>query len=343
MKYLCYLLPNNEWSGILLYKIIGNFSTGNFKIAVKDLFPMNVGSSAYTEYEYDSDFIKYRMANPDSLDWDLGHVHSHNKMPTFFSGTDTDELKENIENHNYYLSLIVNNAMDTSCKIAFKGKQKIQQNSVFSFDGYNGRLSTIRNNKEVEEETMFTYECEVELEQNFKIKSEFTNRVNVIIENKIAADKKAKELAAKKPATTTPTRYFNHDSYNDFNEGNYRESFEVPVKKASFFTKPEDILEDDELEAMVADCLCQQYTCKKDMDEAFFLANIDYKNKGEKYIAEVGMFFRNMYPAYAGEDEPTEAVLTSVLETLYFYGEDEFPDLTELLALELVGEEVAKQ
>jgi len=262
-------------------------------------------------------------------------------MSTFFSVTDTDELKENVENHNYYLSLIVNNAMETSCKIAFKGKQKIQQNSVFSFNGYNGKFSTIRNNKEVEEEVMFTYKCIVELEQTFKVDTTFSNRVNEIINNKVIADK-AKEVARStntiNKSTVPVSRHFELQTggYNEEAWWNERENYMSP---SSYESKPysskKEVLEDDELEDMVADCLCLKYQCKKDMEEAFFMANKDYLERGQKYIDEVGMFFRNMYPAYTGEDEADEATLTSVLETIFYYGDDNFSKLTQELAVEL--------
>ena len=75
IQYLCNEISEVEWSGILMYKLVGNFSTGNFYCVVKDIYPMNVGSGVYTEYEFNSDFIKHRMETPDSLEWELGHVH----------------------------------------------------------------------------------------------------------------------------------------------------------------------------------------------------------------------------------------------------------------------------
>lgn len=269
---------------------------------------------------------------------------SHQSFSTFFSGTDTSELKDNVDNHNYYLSLIVNNAMETSCKIAFKGKQSIQQHSIISFNGYDGKLSTIKNNTKLEEDVMFTYNCNVELEQSFNVSSTFSKRVDEIISNKVAADEAKKLEQASKKSTLPINKYYNQASFQRSFEFDEEEPWikdtlaqEEKYESKSYNNK-KDILEDDELEGMVADCLCGKYQCLKTVDEALFSANIDYKEKGEKYIAEVGIFFRNMYPAYTGEDEPDESMLTDVLETLYFYGEDEFPELTELLAIELVNE-----
>lgn len=54
-------------------------------------------------------------------------ITKSHSMQTFFSGTDTDEINENSEFHNYYLSLIVNNFMDRVAKIAFRGEIPTQE------------------------------------------------------------------------------------------------------------------------------------------------------------------------------------------------------------------------
>jgi hypothetical protein len=43
-------------------------------------------------------------------------------MNVFFSGTDMGELNDNSPKHNIYLSLIVNNYLDMTAKLAFIGK-----------------------------------------------------------------------------------------------------------------------------------------------------------------------------------------------------------------------------
>jgi proteasome lid subunit RPN8/RPN11 len=84
---------------------------------------MNKGSKAFTEYDFsDKALIDYRMDNLESHDWKIGHIHSHNTMRVFFSGTDMSELIDNSEFHNYYVSLIVNNFMETTAKVAFRGE-----------------------------------------------------------------------------------------------------------------------------------------------------------------------------------------------------------------------------
>ena len=49
----------------------------------------------------------------------------------FFSGTDWSELEDNASNHNYYLSLIVNNFMDFCAKVCFIAEAK---NETFNFE-----------------------------------------------------------------------------------------------------------------------------------------------------------------------------------------------------------------
>jgi hypothetical protein len=124
--FLCSKIPNDEWSGVLFYNTEGKFGEEGFKIICEELFPLDIGTSTYTEYETgDPDFIKFMMSNPAILDMKKGHIHSHNRMDTFFSGTDTSELRDNAPNHNIYVSLIVNNRNDNCAKLAFLASERI--------------------------------------------------------------------------------------------------------------------------------------------------------------------------------------------------------------------------
>lgn len=120
IEYLCSKISRVEWSGILFYSIEGDITDPkNFKIKLEDILPMDKGTSAYTEYELDGKFVDYMMDNPHAMEWKIGHIHSHNTMDVFFSGTDMSELNDNAPNHNYYLSLIVNNFMEFEAKVAY--------------------------------------------------------------------------------------------------------------------------------------------------------------------------------------------------------------------------------
>lgn len=120
IKHLCRKVPKLEWSGLLFYSMTGTIrKPEECKINVEDIFLMDIGTKVATGFDWTEDIVAYRMENQESLDWHIGHIHSHNDMGVFFSGTDWSELNDNCSGFNFYLSLIVNNYMDMTAKIAF--------------------------------------------------------------------------------------------------------------------------------------------------------------------------------------------------------------------------------
>jgi len=301
-----------------MYKLIGNFSTGNFSCIVKDIFLMDIGNSAYTEYEFSERFIKYRMEHPETLDYELGHVHSHNTMSTFFSGTDISELQDNAPNHNYYLSLIVNNVFEPKAKIAFVGKQKKKESIVRSFFGDNGRLYKFNSNQDKEEDVLFVYNCDIEFTIEYKVSSEFENRLYEIVLEKEKKAEAIKQTKATNKYTTTNYTKYNTESFN----------------------KPRTANKSVVIEELLSDVLLQQYSCEKNLDEAIFIGNKDFVEKGSLYITECGSWLRNMGPymlGYVGEYDIKDEDLVQILEAILFY-EDEFPEFVEALTTEFINE-----
>lgn len=132
MRYLCRRYPDKEWSGLLFYS--SSPVKSGFKLVAEDLFLMDIGSGAYTEYEMDKESMPdatLHMVEHGLTGMHIGHVHSHNKMGVFFSGTDTDTLKNMAVDMQPFLSLIVNNAMDMVAMIAWK-KEVTRNNSFVS-------------------------------------------------------------------------------------------------------------------------------------------------------------------------------------------------------------------
>ncbi len=138
VEYLCKKINTVEWSGILLYSFEGTLEQPkNLVITLQDIILMDKGSGTYTEYQYNQNgrdpYIDYRERYPERKEWRIGHIHSHNNMGVFFSGTDNDELKENSSAHVFYLSLIVNNNMEACAKIAYQAylpEEKLKRNLV---------------------------------------------------------------------------------------------------------------------------------------------------------------------------------------------------------------------
>jgi len=154
IKYLCAKIPNNEWSGALFYDVKGSIKDPeNFSIELKEIFPMDIGSGAHTEYSPDEELATFMMDNPeflpkpDGTGMKMGHIHSHNTMGVFFSAEDDSELNDNSSNHNYYLSVVTNNKLEFAIKIAFRGKVSV------SGSDENGEPYIMQSNDEV----MFVY------------------------------------------------------------------------------------------------------------------------------------------------------------------------------------------
>lgn len=120
VKKLCKEISHVEWSGILYYTING------IEIRLEAILPMDKGTAGFTEYDTDSRFITFLEEKQKELGigdeifatWKRGHIHSHVNMGTSFSGTDTDELNENVGKHIQYLSVIVNNRNEYNGHVA---------------------------------------------------------------------------------------------------------------------------------------------------------------------------------------------------------------------------------
>lgn len=118
---MCSRISEVEWSGILFYsETEGSIDNpDSLVLTLECVYPVDKGSQAYTGFDTaDSDIMAFLMNNTELLKMNQGFIHSHNSMKAFFSGTDMDELRDNCKNHNYYLSVIVNNASDIVAKVA---------------------------------------------------------------------------------------------------------------------------------------------------------------------------------------------------------------------------------
>lgn len=80
IRYLCQQISDIEWSGALFYTPEGSFEDDSLVIKCTDIFPMDIGTAAYTEFDMSPDVISYMAYNPELLDGQVGLIHSHNKM-----------------------------------------------------------------------------------------------------------------------------------------------------------------------------------------------------------------------------------------------------------------------
>ena len=199
IRYLCNKISQVEWSGTLFYTYSGSFEKGTLEIRCVDIFPMDIGSQTYTEFDMSPDVVAYMTDHPELLNCQMGLIHSHNNMATFFSGTDTATLREEGNDRNHFVSLIVNNAGTYTAAITRKITEKKVISSTFIYRTFDDIEKTGTRTVEVEEEAivynMLNIVKEVEVTEPFL---EINERLEVIKKNK------TKVAAARAPFSTIP-------------------------------------------------------------------------------------------------------------------------------------------
>lgn len=130
IRFTCQKVWNTEWSGTLFFTHEGSFENNDLVIRCVDIYIMDIGTQAYTEFDMNPDVIAYMTEHPELLDYQLGLIHSHAGFQTFFSGTDTATLKEEGRDRNNFVSLIVNNAGTYTAAITRRIKSKQVKESV---------------------------------------------------------------------------------------------------------------------------------------------------------------------------------------------------------------------
>lgn len=190
VKYLCSKVPEKEWSGMLFYDIQGTIKDiSKMVITPTEILIKDIGTKASTAFEYDEQCLEFIEEN-NLLMSKHGMVHSHNTMPVFFSGTDIEELQDNVENHNIYLSLVVNNFMAMVAKVVFIGKPT----STFDCKDENGedyQISTVET-----EPIMLVIDCDIQLPiEHIKVSDTFKKVFSVVKKKTSERDQKISQNA----------------------------------------------------------------------------------------------------------------------------------------------------
>lgn len=138
----CEKLPDNEWSGVLFYTYKGDFKK-SLEIICTDVLVMDIGDNVYTAYESNPEVVSYMVDN-NLLDCQLGLIHSHNKMSTYFSHVDISTLMSEGKERNHFFSLIVNNDGHYTAKITKKYiTEEIQKKRKYASFGDTEHIDTI--------------------------------------------------------------------------------------------------------------------------------------------------------------------------------------------------------
>lgn len=192
IRFTCQKVWNTEWSGTLFFTHEGSFENNDLVIRCVDIYIMDIGTQAYTEFDMNPDVISYMCENPELLDCQMGLIHSHNNMSTFFSGTDTATLKEEGRDRNNFVSLIVNNAGSYTAAITRRIKSKQVMESVsYEFFGDGEKQDTKEYVSDADEIEWFY----------LKIEKEGENYSFPDMEARLEEIKQAKAEKAKKAQT----------------------------------------------------------------------------------------------------------------------------------------------
>jgi len=79
IDYLHRVVGSVEWSGILVYKIESGSikDMENLVFTGVNLYPMDIGSAAFTTFKYDSALMDMYDVIPEAMEMNLGLVHTH--------------------------------------------------------------------------------------------------------------------------------------------------------------------------------------------------------------------------------------------------------------------------
>lgn len=145
---------------------------------------MDKGTGVYTSYDLDNRFIDYLMEDPKRMKYKVGHIHSHNVMNVFFSGTDMAELNDSAPAYNYYLSLIVNNYMEMTAKVAFvaNATATIQKVDYLSLDETGQPYAMEQKDFTFQKQKLYVYNCDITVPSvDISVEESFSKQVATLL------------------------------------------------------------------------------------------------------------------------------------------------------------------
>ena len=303
IQYLCREIAKVEWSGILFYKVEGSIQDPkNFKIILEDILPLNKGTQAYTEYSFDERVIDHMEENEHLEECKMGHIHSHNTMGVFFSGTDWSELEDNVGIHNYYLSLIVNNFMDFCAKVCFIAEAP-PTNFAFTAKNENGENYLYGESAYTVKPKMVVYDCEITCPvSSISVQQSFTQKVTSIIE------KAAKVLAPVKSISGNNSSVgFKQDrnfANTDWDKKNFQNS---KVGKISFADEIEDSIDEFAIFVINTGNPIQEFGTMGDLIKYYEVYKLKPSMLASNVISTYNKSYRTYYSLY--ESELDDAVM----------------------------------
>ena len=253
IRFACQKVWNTEWSGTLFFTHEGSFENDDLVIRCVDIYIMDIGTQAYTEFDMNPDVISYMCENPELLDCQMGLIHSHNNMSTFLSGTDTATLKEEGRDRNNFVSLIVNNAGTYTAAITRRVKSKQVKESVsYEFFGDGEKHDTKEYVSDADEIEWFYLKIEKEgenysfpdmaarLEEIKQVKAEkakkaqtpvYSSSYNPVIANSYGTKAGPANLVKKE---ANEAKVFQPTLFDNVDDLPFEDGYDIPYGQVSF-------------------------------------------------------------------------------------------------------------
>lgn len=236
-------------------------------------------------------------------------------MAVFFSGTDWSELEDNAPNHNYYLSVIVNNFMDFCAKVCFIAEAP---NQTYSFMGKDevGNKYVVNSAEYSVSPKLIVYDCNIDSpKKSIEVEQNFIQNVRKIIEKaESSTTRNFSNSTSQKPgedwSNTQKDREFNWLPKKDLKEitpeellDTYSEDWSVFVLNSGNYTEGVNNLED-------------LYSMYKD---AGVSANALAKKVGDTFVASYQKYLADFTEEEVQDPDTFMAALTEAIFEINYY------------------------
>lgn len=205
INFLHSKVGSKEWSGILAYSIEkGSLNDEDVTFIGHGIYPMDIGVSASTDFDYKNISSVYRYFNKKlpkkvSSKFLLGSIHTHHTMKAFISGTDRNEIITNSGVYGNYLFLVVDMSGDYVAKLGRKVLIEQVTKKVLDENGGYKILAKVNNAHEIDI-------VDVEVHTKIIVDKDFEELYNKIHKDKL-------KLSTTKLKLDTPN-YYNNSWFN---------------------------------------------------------------------------------------------------------------------------------
>ncbi len=228
----------------------------------------------------------------------------------FFSGEDMSELNDRVDDHNFYLSLIVNIFGEKCAKVVYverdtfigiKGTREIKNN-----DGVWTKTEPIERTETIER--MVIHDCDITVEgQVFNPVTWLNEKVQKLLSSKEASGTTSHSRSNKAVRSwTNPHQADLFDSYDDYYNSNKSYGSYIVNEVASFLST---------VIALDNKCNEEVEVALNKLNEKLKLASVskDFDKVCSKHVTDINTMFDSLYSTYFGNMDD-DAIVADVIQ-----------------------------